>query len=132
MNDAEYAKVFSVAIGEWLNELGLGVSSIVKTSYTIYTLEAHIRYISEVHAGKPFVIEVSLLDVDEKRLHVWAGMKTEEHTLAATSEQLLMGVNEQTRKAAPFPEVIANQIAMLPLLEDSPVLAGKGIGIRRK
>ncbi|MDZ7851711.1 MAG: hypothetical protein U5L98_03405 [Halomonas sp.] len=54
-------------------------------------------------------------------------------TLLATSEQMLMGMGQESGRPAPFPNLIEAAIAELPHVERSawPTLAGRTIGIRR-
>ncbi|WP_447553323.1 thioesterase family protein [Vreelandella sp. EE22] len=133
MNDAEYARVFSLAVEALMAHIGLDQPGRETHHYTLYTLETHLCYRREAHEGEPLAVKLSLLDHDAKRLHVFFELLDNEHGVLATSEQMLMGIDQQGGRSAPFPEVIARQIATLPTIGDGawPTLAGRRIGISR-
>lgn len=133
MNDAEYARVFSLALEALMDRIGLDAAGRDRHGYTIYTLETHLCYRREAHEGQPLSVAVTLLDRDAKRLHAFLELNDEEGNLLATSEQMLMGMNQASGRPSPFPPEIVEAIAILPHAEASawPALAGRTIGIRR-
>ncbi|WP_156290329.1 thioesterase family protein [Oceanobacillus salinisoli] len=134
MNDAEYAKVFSLALDQWIEEIGLDQNARNDYGYTIFTLETHLCYLQEVHEGQNLNVSLQLLDNDEKRIHVIFLMKNDENKVVATSEQMLMGIDTQTNRPAPFPDVIAKNIDELNENQkemEAPKQAGRRIGIKR-
>lgn len=48
MNDAEYARVFSLAIDHFHNQVGLTNVERDARQYTVFTLETHISYLKEL------------------------------------------------------------------------------------
>ncbi|WP_027948143.1 thioesterase family protein [Litchfieldella anticariensis] len=132
MNDAEYARVFSLAVEELMDRIGLDTEGRARHAYTIYTLETHLCYRRETHEGEPLTVDMMLLDQDAKRLHVFFTMHDGEGRELATSEQMLMGMSTESNRPSAFPESVAGHIANLPRPNgDWPVLAGRRIGIRR-
>lgn len=133
MNDAEYARVFSLGVEALMDHIGLDADGRDRHGYTIYTLETHLCYRREAHEGQPLRVALTLLDRDAKRLHVFFELLDEEGNLLATSEQMLMGMSQESDRPAPFPAEIEAVIAMLPhAARDAwPTLAGRTIGIRR-
>lgn len=133
MNDAEYARVFSLALEAVMDRIGLDAAGRERHGYTIYTLETHLCYRREAHEGQPLSVSVLVLDRDVKRLHVFLELHDEEGNLLATSEQMLMGIDSEAGRPAPFPEEVEAAIAALPLAARGawPALAGRTIGIRR-
>lgn len=133
MNDAEYARVFSLAVEALMEHIGLDTSGRARHSYTIYTLETHLCYRREAHEGQPLRVELTLLDRDTKRLHVFFKLHDETGNLLATSEQMLMGIDSNTGRSAPFPLPIKEAVATLPQAAPSawPELASRTIAIRR-
>ncbi|OBX36221.1 L-carnitine dehydrogenase [Halomonas elongata] len=101
MNDAEYARAFSLAVEALMDRLGLDESGRARHGYTLYTLETHLCYRREAHEGQALHLEVTLLERDAKRLHVFFEMQDDEHNLLATSEQMLMGIDSQAGRPAP-------------------------------
>jgi acyl-CoA thioester hydrolase len=131
MNDAEYARVFSLAVEALMDCIGLDAAGREHHGYTIYTLETHLCYRREVHEGQPLSVEVTVLARDAKRLHVFFTMHDSEGTLLATSEQMLMGIDSNAGRPAPFPEAVAGVIETLPAAAEGnwPEAAGRRIGL---
>ncbi|MCL7941567.1 thioesterase family protein [Halomonas sp. ATCH28] len=133
MNDAEYARVFSLGVEALMDAIGLDEAGRARHGYTLYTLETHLCYRREAHEGQPLRVSLTLLDRDAKRLHVFFELRDEADTLLATSEQMLMGIDSEAGRPAPFPAPAEAAIAALPhATQDAwPELAGRTIGIRR-
>ncbi|WP_416138441.1 thioesterase family protein [Halomonas sp. HK25] len=132
MNDAEYARVFSLALEALIDRIGLDAAGRARHVYTIYTLETHLCYRREAHEGQPLSVALTLLDRDAKRLHLFLELFDEDDNLLATSEQMLMGMNQESGRPASFPAPVEAAIAALPHAEAGawPELAGRTIGIR--
>ncbi|WP_010650430.1 thioesterase family protein [Oceanobacillus massiliensis] len=135
MNDAAYAKVFSLAVDAFMANIGLDEASRNYFSYTIFTLETHLCYLQEAHQNEQLDVTIQLLDVDSKRLHVIFTMKNEMNEAIATSEQMLMGINTDQERPAPFPAPVANSIEVMWDKDKQlkkPKQVGRTIGIKRK
>ncbi|WP_163557724.1 thioesterase family protein [Halomonas sp. NO4] len=133
MNDAEYARVFSLAVEALMDRIGLDTAGREHHGYTLYTLETHLCYRREAHEGQTLRVDVTLLDRDAKRLHVFFALRDDTDRLLATSEQMLMGIDSEAVRPAPFPAPVAEAVAALPraAADAWPELAGRTIGIRR-
>ena len=134
MNDAAYAIVFSLAVDEFMNYIGLDEKAREQHTYTIFTLETHVCYLLEANEGEQLGVTAQLLDVDDKRMHVFFTMNNSVGDVIATSEQMLMGIDTEQGKAASFPAPIASTIERLSLLDkqlETPKQVGRKIGIRR-
>ncbi len=135
MNDAAYAKVFSLAVDAFIDEIGLGAEAREEYSYTIFTIETHLCYLQEAHHDQQLTVTVQLLDIDAKRLHVIFTMKNANDDVLATSEQMLMGMNTEQERPAPFPASVADQVEAIWIedkLLEAPKQVGRAIGIKRK
>lgn len=134
MNDAEYARVFSLAVEALMERIGLDAAGRDRHRYTIYTLETHLCYRREAHEGQPLHVTATLLDSDAKRLHLFFSLLDEAGDTLATSEQMLMGIDQASGRPGAFPAPVAEAIAALPRAgEDAwPALAGRRIGIQRR
>ncbi|EWH01784.1 thioesterase family protein [Halomonas sp. BC04] len=134
MNDAEYARAFSLAVEALMERIGLDEKGRTRHGHTIYTLETHLCYRREAHEGQPLAVDVTLLDRDAKRLHVFFSMRDGQGELLATSEQMLMGIDTQSHRPAPFPPAVINAIGGLPQVEPDawPETAGRRVGIPRR
>ncbi|QDI92523.1 thioesterase [Salicibibacter halophilus] len=134
MNDAAYAQVFSMALDAFMDQIGLDETGRAEEVYTIFTLEAHLKYLAEAHEDQMLRVFVTLLDVDAKRMHLWFEMKNDQSDAIATSEQMAMGMDLNSGRPAPFPGKVDEAIVQLPLLEQElwPTAANQPMGIRRK
>ncbi|HZK53513.1 MAG TPA: thioesterase family protein [Desulfosporosinus sp.] len=134
MNDAAYAKVFSLALDDFIDYIALNEQARSKHAYTIFTLETHVCFLKEAHKNEKLLTEVQLLDSDEKRLHLFFTMKNGHGDELATSEQMLMGIDMKQGKPAPFPKPVEACIETLrnrDMDRAIPKQAGRRIGIKR-
>ncbi|KXS36708.1 MAG: acyl-CoA thioester hydrolase [Halomonadaceae bacterium T82-2] len=133
MNDAAYARVFSLAVDALMERLGLDAAGRERHAYTLYTLETHLCYRREAHQGQPLQVGMVRLDADAKRLHAFFTMEDDQGHCLATSEQMLMGMATDQGRPAAFPPEVAERLATLPgcAPDDWPSLAGRRIAIVR-
>ncbi|WP_298787454.1 thioesterase family protein [uncultured Marinococcus sp.] len=134
MNDAAYAAVFSRALDALLEGTGLTARFIEQEQYTVFTLETHLMYLAEARQDQPLAVSAAILDQDTKRLHLWFEMLNDQNETIATSEQMVMGMDQSAGRPAPFPEALQQGFTGLPVLfpENWPAKAGRSIGIKRK
>lgn len=134
MNDASYAAAFSNSLDALMDEIGLNEDGRREMSYTIFTLEAHIKYLQEAHENEELHINVAVLNRDEKRMHLWFEMKNREKATLATSEQMVMGINQSSGRPAPFPKMVKAKVDQLPMLakENWPAGANTPMAILKK
>lgn len=134
MNDAEYARVFSLAVDELMVQIGLDDAGRARESHTLFTLETHLCYRREAHRGEALAVDIELLDRDAKRLHLFLSLHNARNELVATSEQMLMGIDTSNGRPAPFPDAINRQLDGFPLIDSAawPEAAGRRIGIARR
>ena len=104
---------------------------------SFFTVETHLNNYREAAEGEPIKVTTQVLDLDEKRLHIFHAMHHgETNDLLATGEQMLLHVDtgDGARTAPIAPEVhealraIHAAHAGLP----KPDQVGHVIGIRRK
>lgn len=134
MNDAAYAIVFSHAVDQFIDSIGLAAEERENYQYTIFTLETHLCYLKEAHEKEDIHVSLQLIDDDAKRLHVFFTMTNADGDQLATSEQMLMGIDTKEGRPSPFPEAVANNILKLRQEHehlDTPKQAGRQIGIKR-
>ena len=135
LNMAYYNVLFDRCSDDAFEAMGLGPNYARDRRLTIYTAEAHICYVQELHLGDRVTISFQLLDHDEKRLRAYQEIRHIDGWLAATSETLSLHVDMAGPKVAAFPADIMQKVeamrgahAELPL----PDRAGRSIGIRCK
>ncbi|WP_087972072.1 thioesterase family protein [Oceanobacillus rekensis] len=135
MNDAEYVRAFSWGVDRLMKLIGITEEFREKNNYTIYTMESHVSYLDEMKLGEAFEIHLQIIDHDMKRLHVFFELFGENGKRAATSEQMLMGIDQSKGTAGAFPEAIypkVEELAKNHTPDDKPKEVGRVIGIRRK
>ncbi|SDL50169.1 acyl-CoA thioester hydrolase [Modicisalibacter muralis] len=134
MNDAEYARVFSLAVDELMVRIGLDAAGREREGYTLFTLETHLCYRREAHEGEALMVDLALLDRDAKRLHAFFTLYNAEQEAVATSEQMLMGIATASGRPAPFPDAVSRQLDSFPVIDSDawPEAAGRRIGITRR
>jgi acyl-CoA thioester hydrolase len=136
MNMAYYHLLFDESLDKAFSELGIGWDYTQAGQGSSFTAEVHVCYLDELLKGDPVRITYQLLDADAKRIHIFGHMyHAEKGYLAATSEQMCVHVDMQTRRVAPFPQAQQARIdAMMSAHRHlpRPEQAGRVIGIRRK
>ena len=138
MQDAYYALIFSEGIVAVMEALGMDETYRTTTRGTIYTLEAHLWWQKECHEGAEVIAESLLLDVDNKRVHLWQELKhAETGDRLSVMESLLLHVSQRgpEPKAAVFPQAIQAKVDRTFAAHKSllPVKPRAGhIGIRRR
>ncbi len=103
---------------------------------SFYSVQTHLHYLREVAEGEPLRLTLQLLDLDEKRMHIFHAMHHGRSAdLLATGEQMLLHVNMVDGRASAIPEQIFQHLlairaahARLP----APPQVGKSLGVRRK
>jgi acyl-CoA thioester hydrolase len=136
MNDAYYALVFSRCVDKLMEAIGLDTHGRARTSRTIYTLTLTVHYHQEVTLGDTLAVTGRFLEHDKKRVRVWLEMTRADGVLAATSEQILLCVDQSGEKprAAPF---LAPQLSAIAAMAKAtaylpwPEAAGRGIALKR-
>lgn len=112
MSEAYYVLVFGFATDAVLDRIGVDETYRQRNQCSIYTLEAHIRYLAEVPEGVPLRVCSALVDSDHKRLHLHHSMLREDtgETVAST-ELLLMFVDTGLGRSADFPAAVGAEIS---------------------
>jgi acyl-CoA thioester hydrolase len=135
-NMAYYNVIFDRCGDEAFALLGLGPDYVKAANASFFTLEAHITYARELHAGDRVRVTCQFLDFDAKRVHYVQEMfHAEEGWLSAVTENIVMHVDMAAKKSAVFPaEIIAKIEAMHAAHKALPVpkQVGHRIGIPRK
>jgi acyl-CoA thioester hydrolase len=136
MNVGFYVVAFDKATDVLCEQFGCSYEYAHQKIGMTFVLEAHVTYDREVKEGDPLRITTQILDHDAKRLHYFHAMyHGREGYLAATNELILMNIDYESRRSAPWPDFALDRIerlaaahAKLPM----PKQAGRVIGIPRK
>ena len=107
MNVAYYVLAFDYGVDALWTRFGITDDYIASGSGSTFAVESHVRYLRELRVGEPYVVTAQLLGYDDKRIHQFQRMyHGTEGYLAATAEWLNLHVSLATRRVAPWPEVI--------------------------
>ena len=136
MNMGYYLVVFDFATDAFLAWVGLDGQHRQRQQVTTFCLEAHITYHREVRRGDPLRFTTRLLGHDAKRIHYLHEMHhATAGYLAATNELMLMNIDYETRRSAPWPDWAMERLDRMAAAHKSlpvPAQAGRLIGIKRK
>ncbi|HVO01464.1 MAG TPA: thioesterase family protein [Candidatus Cybelea sp.] len=136
LNDGYYTVIFSDASTALMAHIGLGPEERARTNHTLFTLEMHTNYLLEVRGGVEVRVDTQILGHDAKRLHIFHTMhRGDEAEIVATNEQMLLSIDMNGPKAAPFqPPVMAKIEAIWQAHKDLPrhKNTGRSIGLPQK
>ena len=136
MNVGYYVVAFDKATDTLCQQFAVGWEYTRDRIGMTFVLEAHVTYDREVKQGDPLRITTQILDHDAKRVHyIHAMYHATEGYLAATNELMLMNIDYETRRSAPWPDYAMerlDRIAAAHKLLPVPAQAGRLIGIKKK
>jgi acyl-CoA thioester hydrolase len=113
LNMAYYNVLFDRCVDEAYELLGIGVD-YVKAGRSFFTAEVHLRYLRELHEGDPVRVTFQLLDFDKKRMHHFQQLFHAEHGwVSATSENMSLHVDMNSKKTAPFSESVTRRLTQM-------------------
>ena len=104
LSEAYYVLVLGHATDAVMEALGLGPEYRSENDASLYTVEAHVRYLDEVSGGSDLEVRSSVIGVTAKLLWIWHELWVEGR-LRATEE--VLGVHVRGGSAASMPEEIA-------------------------
>ena len=136
MNVAYFVLVFDHATDTIFDHVGLDESYRAETNNSVFVVEAHVTYDQEVLEGAALRVTTQILDIDDKRLHLFHRMYAgESDDLLATNELMILHMDMDIRRSAPFPKKALAHFKRLNQEHEAigrPVQSGRVIGIRRR
>jgi acyl-CoA thioester hydrolase len=106
LSEPYYVLVFGHATDAVMDELGLGPEYRSENDASLYTVEAHVRYLDEVSMGSDLEVRSSVIGVTAKLMWIWHELWADGR-LRATEE--VLGVHVRGGSSAPFPEDVASR-----------------------
>jgi acyl-CoA thioester hydrolase len=103
LSEAYYVLVFGHASDAAMVALGMTPEYLVETATSLYTLEAHVRYLAQVPPEARLTVRTSVIGVTDKLLWLWHEMWCENRR-RATEEVLMVHVDTAAGRAGPFPD----------------------------
>jgi acyl-CoA thioesterase FadM len=103
MNEAYYVLVFGDATDAFYDYIGLDDAFRRREEISIYTVEAHIRYLIEAPEGEALEVATRVLGYDSKRLRLHHSMaRARDGAILAVTEISALHVDKRVLKACPF------------------------------
>jgi acyl-CoA thioester hydrolase len=126
LSEAYYVLVLGHATDAVMDHVGLGPGYRSANDASLYTVEAHVRYLEEVPAGADLEVRSSVVGATGKALHLWHELWVDGR-LRATEE--VLGLHVAGGRTAPFPPDVAERVAAV-LTEPGPDV-GRSVALRR-
>ena len=101
LSEAYYVLVLGHATDAVMEAVGLGPDYRAANDASLYTVEAHVRYLEEVPAGSELEVRSSVIGVAPKLLWIWHELWVEGR-LRATEE--ILGVHVRGGSSAVLPD----------------------------
>lgn len=113
LSEGYYVVVFGHTTDSVMVQLGMTPDYLADTGTSLYTVEAHVRYLDQVPPGARLEVRPSIIGVTGKLLWLWHEMWSADR-LRATEEVLAVHVDARAGRASPFPgELRARAEALL-------------------
>ena len=112
MGDYAYGIVFSDAATAYMDRIGIDAAYREANNATLYTLDSRIGYLKECHVDEILNVELSVLNVDHKRMHVFMRMLNGDGEETAFCEQVLMHVSRASGspRSSKMPELVQEKL----------------------
>jgi acyl-CoA thioester hydrolase len=104
LSEPYYVLVFGHATDAVMDAVGIDAPYREDNDASLYTVEAHVRYLDEVPAGSDLEVRSSVIGATSKLLWIWHELRVDGR-LRATEE--VLGVHVVGHSSAPFPDDIA-------------------------
>ncbi len=109
LSEAYYVLAFGFATDQVMDSLGLDGAYRAESGCSLYTVEAHVRYLAETGDGAALSISTTIVGAGAKKLHLAHEMRSE-GILIATEEILAVHVDLGSGRTVPFTKPIATAI----------------------
>ena len=118
MNVAYYVLIFDHATDAVLDSMGLGPRYVAEGDGSLFVVESHMLYQQELQMGDPVAVESRVLGFDAKRVHLFHRMHHAQAGFqAATSELMLLHVDQKARRSAAIPELALARLGGLARIQ---------------
>ena len=136
MNVAYYTLAFDKALDFFFEDvLGIGPSFVEKNKEGPFALKASYNYFNELLEEEIFFVDISILDFDSKRVHVFGEMRKDKSLeLSAVFETVLMNMDLNARKVKQYPDRVLELFNIFKSSlgkEKIPVEIGKKITLKK-
>ncbi|BBG02349.1 MULTISPECIES: thioesterase family protein [Pseudonocardia] len=128
LSEPYYVLVFGDATTALMDRTGMDPAYRAASGCSLYTVEAHVRYLAEIGPGAALTVRTRVLGRDAKRLRLWHELYTGPDgtgPLAATEELMCLHVGPDG--TLPFPDAVASALDALTGDDPEPAHAGRAI-----
>lgn len=134
MSESCYLLAFGDQSDAFFRLIGIG-EEYRAAGHSLYTVQTMISNLAEAHLGDVLKLTLHVLDVDEKRLHIFHSMfSAASGALLATGEQMLVHVDTAAGRSVPMPPDLLHRVMAIRAAHSGlakPAQAGRAIGIVR-
>ena len=123
LSEPYYVLVFGHGTDAVMDAVGIDASYRDANDASLYTVEAHVRYLDEVSAGRDLEVRSTVIGVTAKLLWIWHELWVDDR-LRATEE--ILGLHVRGGSAAPFPDDVRARAEAACV--EPPAEAGRRIG----
>lgn len=126
LSEAYYVLVFGFATDTAMEALGLGEDYRAATGCSLYTVEAHVRYVQEVNRDAQLEVRTLVAGSAQKKLHLAHEMRVDGE-IVATEEILGIHVDQTSGRATVLPE--ATRASAVEHTVPAPAWVGRAVAI---
>lgn len=126
LSEAYYVLVFGFATDAAMEVLGLGEDYRAATGCSLYTVEAHVRYVQEVNRDAQLEVRTLVAGSAQKKLHLAHEMRVDGE-IVATEEILGIHVDQTSGRATVLPE--ATRASAVEHTVPAPAWVGRSVAI---
>ena len=136
MNVAYYTLAFDKALDFFFEDvLGIGPTFVEKNKEGPFALKASYNYFSELLEEESFFVDISILDFDSKRVHVFGEMRKDKSLeLSAVFETVLMNMDLSARTVKQYPDRVLKLFSIFKsslVVDNIPAEIGKEITLKK-
>jgi acyl-CoA thioester hydrolase len=124
LSEPYYVLVLGHATDAVMDAVGLGPAYREQSHASLFTVEAHIRYLDQVVAGTDLEVRSEVVGATPKLMWIWHELWADGR-LRATEEVLGVHVDTDSGRSSPFPDDVAAAVAKARV--DPPADAGRSI-----
>jgi acyl-CoA thioester hydrolase len=119
MSECYYVLIFGDATDAFYDHVGMDDAYRRHENISVYTLEAHIRYVIEAHEGRRLRIATRVLSHDTKRLRLHHAMLDDAARVLAVTELAALHVDTTGPKGCDFHAAPLARIAAIAAAQKS-------------
>ena len=130
-NDSRYMQITSEAGDKFMRLIGVD-EAYLKSGGSYYTVESHLNFIAQSHAGDRLYVTAQLMSHDPKRFHIFTTVhRADDDSVVATAEHMMLHVDARAGKSSPASAELQAKLAEIAVHHDRlprPAQAGRGVG----